>query len=438
MKEKYDLLKLIPRDAEMGLVGAALINPAVLWSVDVEPADFGLHSHGYVWAAMLALKERGMDIDLVTVSDELRKQGKLDEVGGPAFLTKLVSNVPSSLHGESYARDIRLYARRRRLIYLSEYIHTFATDPRSDVDEEISRVISKLSDTSVADRKSAHVSDWAEEGAELIMEWRENPPVVLSTGMKEVDQVIGGFHAGGVVLVGGKPSAGKSILVQNIVASLAGKQGIPGAFYTLEMSKRQMFMRLLSAETRIPVSRLQTGDVDNTEAEIIRKDSRRIGSWPLHVSDERWTTSQLQADLARLQAKQGIQWFAIDYLERLTDRVHTESKWERTEIIGRRLIEMSKELNLPGIVVQKLNKGGWAGLADMEDFSGGGDLAYDAVSMVILGPHTPESGPEDENMRTLVSVKPNRLTEQWRHSCHVYKEPTIPVMGPVTYRYGVS
>jgi len=232
----------------------------------------------------------------------------------------------------------------------------------------------------------------------------------------------------GINLIGGAPGKGKSILVQNIAENAVAK-GHTGALYTPELRKIDFSLRVLSRKTDIPVSRYRKGQVGDNEWSIITHEIEKINKLPFFVDDpRRMTTGELRADLTRLKIQHEIQWVIFDYLELLADRYSGVDKWQRSEMLVRELIYIARELDLPMLIVQKLSKSGWDGKPSMEDFSGGSDVLYDVTSASILTDHIAANGDkQSDNMRTLVSVKPQRLIEQTLAACNLYKKSLVPV-----------
>lgn len=418
------------RQAEENLLGAILINPKSYYHATgiIQASDFYIHRHRWVWSAYESLHERKINVDFSTVIEELDRKAHLENVGGAAYLMKLTSGVPSSLHTEEYATIVKEKAQRRNLIDIANRMANLAHNDEADVEEEQSKFIQEISSNASVPKGSVHVSKWASRGFDRLEEYREQPPLRLSTGISDLDRVMGRPGVG-VTIIAGKPKLGKSILLQSIITNLA-RDGIPGAFYSLEMPEEHFDNRITSALSSIPVSKMYDGNLTGDEWNRITKSVERREGWPLWVNDGRMSTSNLYADLARLKENQGIKWFALDYLELLTDE-RRKKGWERAAYLGRRLTEITKELRLAGIVVQKLIKSGWDKIADLNEISGGGDVSYDAISLVVLCEHTPKAGEEEPNMRTVVNLGPPRLEERYDKFCHLVKSPDLPIMSGI-------
>ena len=177
---------------------------------------------------------------------------------------------------------------------------------------------------------------------------------------------------------------------------------------------------------------MRKGWVKDDDWGTITEQSGKISETPFYVLDPKgMTTAELRADLVRLKAQHNIRWMIFDYLELLGDEYQGLKDWERSARLARKLVLIATALDLPCLVVQKLNKSGWDIQPKLEDFSGGADLAYDVVNALVLCEHIPQDGSAaDGNMRTVINVKPQRLVEQTKKACNLYKKPLIPQFEP--------
>jgi len=429
MNEDQPAIALYSQESEEALIGSVLINPSVFWDIDIDPLEFYIHKHQWIWSAFKEIREAGFQIDVINVTEHLDKNGKLSEAGGVAYLSSIINVVPSSLHAHDYARHIRETAYRRQTLDYANRLAKIAYDGTNDIIGERSKIARWLTDVHGASG-AVHISEWTGALFDQIDEWSKNPQDVsgIPTGFVDVDKVLGDGILPGINLIGGAPGKGKSILVQNIAENAVAK-GHTGALYTPELRKIDFSLRVLSRKTDIPVSRYRKGQVGDNEWSIITHEIEKINKLPFFVDDpRRMTTGELRADLTRLKIQHEIQWVIFDYLELLADRYSGVDKWQRSEMLVRELIYIARELDLPMLIVQKLSKSGWDGKPSMEDFSGGSDVLYDVTSASILTDHIAANGDkQSDNMRTLVSVKPQRLIEQTLAACNLYKKSLVPV-----------
>ena len=416
------------RESEEALIGSVLINPGVFWNIVLEPDEFYIYRHRWIWQAFNDIRQSAQEIDIVTLIEYLDRAGHLEEIGGAAYLTQLINSVPSSLNAGDYAAHVRNAANRRQALEYANQLAKAAYDEQNDIISERAHIAQKLTDVQSVEG-AVHISKWMSDVYDKIHEWDKNPKELsgLSTGFVDVDKVLGDGLLTGVNLIGGAPGKGKSILVQNIAENLVNEK-ITGVLYTPELRKLHFSLRVLSKNTGVPVSRYYRGQVEDGEWTTVVNEIERISQLPFFVLDpRRITTGEFRADVTRLKIQHDIKWVAFDYLELFADRFPRIDKWERSERLIRELIYISSELDLPFLVVQKLAKSGWGNAPSMEDFSGGSDVLYDVTSASILCDHIAKDGEmPSENMRTLVSVKPQRLVEQTLTACNLFKKPLVP------------
>jgi len=404
-------------DREQAFIGGLLIDPHMIKVIKFNRNDLRTTVARRVYDRIYVLVEAGDDVDPVTLGldDDTMK-----------YVMDAMIDVPTALHVETYAKQIAEEAYRRRQLTHAGRIATIANDKDNNVRAEIEQVRVEMGEDTYSEQTGIHIKTVASDAFDRYEKGESG--TVLSSGMTPVDQVVGYFRPG-VTLLGGRPGAGKSMLLQGIMKGFL-EDNEPGWFGCLEMTQEQHMDRMMSVESTVRQSRLTAGTLNEDEWKKIPTSMAVIGGWPMYISDGAWTTDQLRAELIKQKAENSITWFSIDYLERLRDKTPGLKGWERTEVVARKLINIAKDLELVGVVVQKIIKSGWEGVADMDDFAGGSDLAYDAISMVVLTEHTPQSGEAVENMRTLVNVKPNRLTEQYSRLCHLVKSDHLPIILP--------
>ena len=192
-----------------------------------------------------------------------------------------------------------------------------------------------------------------------------------------------------------------------------------------------MMLRILSKRTEVKVSDFRKGKVPVNKYTKVIREIEKLYKVNLFASDQRgMKLAELRADLTRLKSQFDIQWMVLDYLELLGDKFPHAKKWERSEELMRELIIMVTDLDIKALVVQKLNKDGWKSNAELSKFSGGGDLAYDVVNALILTEWVRPLegyGEADSNQRTVISVKEQRLVEQTKQACNLWKDPELPI-----------
>ena len=427
-KRKFE--HLFSTEAEEAVLGSVVINPSVFPTLNLQTRDFYVRRHQAIWKAFQDLFFENRKIDHLSVIEQLQANGELVDVGGAAYITRIVSSVPSSLHADTYAETIRDFARRRELVEVCNSVAVNSWSSDTDIEQEQTTMMQALIESARVSSGAVPIREWMESGVDALSEAAENPVDMagLPTGFRDLDKITEGITPG-VVLIGGKPGIGKTIFVQQICENL-GAARIPGALYSSEMSRENMTMRILSSHTGLRISDMRRGAIPDDAWDGIINTAGVISDLPINVSDSNaWTVSSLRADLTRLKYEQDIKWFAFDYLELIRDQ-YGDSQAERSAYIGRHLTYICRELNLVGFVVQKLTKAGFDGVPDLQHFGGGSDLQYDVSLALMIMEHIPENENEEPspNVRTGV-VRKGRYLETTDRIFHLYKHPDKPRFG---------
>ncbi len=389
--------ELFNRDAELALLGAVLVDPACFLSLDVSAEHFFIQRHGLIWNVFQKLSEKGVEIDFVTVTDELARQEKLDYVGGHAYLATIINNVPSSLGAQVYAAIVREYHARRRLRDLAGKMARLALDKDVEIDKELGGLLGELAGAMTVRRGADHVSRYVEELRAEVTRRSLNPGEVwgISTGFIDFDRITGGLQPGEVLMLSGDPGVGKSMFAMQAGFQMAGK-GHPGAIYSLEMAGKAVVRRRASHLARIPARDMKSGKMSPDSWASFDEACRALSGLPLYMSDAvDWTTGGLRADLARLKAIYKIEWYVLDYALLLQDRA--ENEIEKTGLISAQVKAICRALDLAGIVIVSENKEGMDGgerkprLKTGKALRGSGQQFYDADLLLFLTPGVQEN-----------------------------------------------
>lgn len=376
---------LFSRSAEEALVGSALIAPDTVAQVDIVSDEFFIQRLGWVWQAIKDMSSAGEVTDVITVGDELKRRDQLAEAGGIPWLIGLINNTGSYLHIQEYAETVRDYARRRAWVRAATEMVKAANDTDTPLSEHSSQVIEVVTRLSAPRSGARHISEWLPDLVDEVCERMSDPKEVwgIPTGFLDYDRLTGGLHPSELVNVAGMPGVGKSILAHQAAYEMAGA-GRAGALYSLEMPTVQSLRRELSAAADVRTVKFKTGHVNDAEYERFAHQVGVHERIPLYISDEVYMdTGALRADLARLKALHGIEWFVLDYAYLLTDGAGM-SETERTTIISRSLKAICRSLRLAGVVIQSLNKAGMNGEIGGKHLRGSGQQYYDADVILIL------------------------------------------------------
>lgn len=413
------------REAEEALLGACLINPMAIETISLEPRDFYIHRNGWLWDAMLTLKNQKKPLDLVTVTELIDERGLLTEMGGSAYITKVMTNSPSSLHANAYADIIMEKATRRETLEMANQLARVAYAEDNNVIEGRSKVAGSLAKVR-GSSGAIHVRDLLSKGFDMLQDIQADPGKLagLSTGLPDLDMVMSGGLYPGMTLLLGETGLGKSILAQQIATNLT-KQGIPGAFYAGEMHWQDMYLRLMGDWGNLRVGDLRNGTIPWGRVVEVTEEMQ---GFPMFFDDPKnMTTAELRADLTRLKAEHDIKWMVFDFLDDLKDGEGTMEGWQRSGILATRMQDILVDLDIRGLVVHEVTKEGQSD-PSKAGIAGHRKVAYRAICAVQILPFI-KDGPKDAddyNNRTIKNIKENRLAEGGIPYCDLYKDPKFP------------
>ena len=357
-------------DAERSVLGAVLLdNEAFNTAIAIiTPEAFFRDAHRRIFERMVQLTERRSAIDFVTLREELSKSGEIEEVGGAAYLASLVDGVPRATNIEYYARIVKEKATLRSLIYAANKIVTNAYEADQDADlilDDAEGAIFAVAEDRV---KAGFVPmrQLVQESFPKIEKLFEHQSYVTGVGchLPDLDKMTRGFQPGDLVIVAARPSMGKTSLVLNICQHVAThaapyglqRQGVAGVF-SLEMSKEQLFMRMLASEAKIDSFRLLSGQIGQREYGQITHAMETLAEAQLFVDDSAGIgVLEMRAKARRLQAEHGLDILAIDYVQLMTGRGKSENRTLELAAISRSLKGLAKELNVPIMVLSQLSR----------------------------------------------------------------------------------
>ena len=356
-------------DAERSVLGAILIdNEAFNTAVAIVTASaFFRDAHRRIFERMTDLVERRIAIDFVTLREELARSGELEDVGGPAYLAALVDGVPRATNVEYYARIVKEKATLRNLIFAANKIVVNAYEADQDADLILDDAESAIFSVAEDRVKAGFVPmrQLVQESFPKIEKLFEHQSFVtgVATHLPDLDRMTRGFQAGDLVIIAARPSMGKTSLVLNICqhvatqpATGADRLGVAGIF-SLEMSKEQLFMRMLSSEAKIDSFRLLSGQIGQREYGQITHAMETLSEAQLYVDDSAGVgVLEMRAKARRLQAEHGLDILAVDYVQLMTGRGRFENRTLELASISRSLKGLAKELNVPIVVLSQLSR----------------------------------------------------------------------------------
>jgi replicative DNA helicase len=380
-------------DAERSVLGAILIdNEAYNAAAAVlTPSAFFRDAHRRIFERIIDLAERSRPIDLVTLKDELERAGDLSEVGGPAYIASLVDGVPRATNVEYYARIVKEKSTLRSLIYSANKILANAYEADQDADlilDEAESAIFAVADDRIRSG-FVQMKDLVKESLPKVEQLFEHKNLItgIASGFDDLDKMTRGFQRGDLVIVAARPSMGKTSLVLNIAQHVATHGGTAG-FFSLEMSKEQLFMRLLASEAKIDNYRLLSGQIGQREYGNITHALEVLSAAQLFVDDTAGASVlEMRAKARRLQAEHGLDVLAVDYIQLMTGRGRFENRTLELASISRSLKGLAKELNVPIVVLSQLSRAPEARSdkrPQLSDLRESGALEQDADVVILI------------------------------------------------------
>lgn len=355
-----------PQDvaAEQSVLGAMLLSRDAIADVveTVREADFYRPVHQAIFASIIDLYGRGEPVDAVTVAADLTRLGELNRIGGAPYLHTLVSMVPTAANAAYYGRIVREQAVLRRLVEAGTRIVNMGYAGTGDVDDVVDRAQAEVYD--VTDRRtsedylplSAIMGDTLNE-IEAISN-HSGEMIGVPTGFEELDRITNGLHGGQMVIVAARPALGKSTLGLDLCRAASIKHGLPSVIFSLEMSRNEIVMRLLSAEAQVPLQHMRSGNMSDSDWTKLASKMGTVSEAPLFIDDSpNMTLMEIRAKCRRLKQRHGLRLIVVDYLQLMTSGKRVESRQQEVSEFSRSLKLLAKELDVPVVAISQLNRG---------------------------------------------------------------------------------
>jgi replicative DNA helicase len=350
-------------EAERSVLGAILLhNDAFNLAAEVlDSGDFFRDAHRRIFEKMIKLSERNDAIDLVTLKEELSRSGELDEVGGPAYITALVDGVPRSTNVEHYARIIKEKATLRNLIYSANKIVSSAYEAEEDADlilDQAEHAIFAIADKKIGDG-FVSLRDLAQGSLDTIEKLHARKELVtgVPTGFTDLDEITSGLQPSDLIIVAARPSMGKTSLVLNIAQHVGTKTDMTVGVFSLEMSKEQLFLRMLTGEARIDAHRLRGGFLGERDWGKLATAIGTLSESKIFIDD---TPSigvlEMRSKCRRLASQHGLHLVIIDYVQLMQGRGRFENRTLELGSISRSLKGLAKELRVPIVLLSQLSR----------------------------------------------------------------------------------
>ena len=406
-------------EAEKCVLGSILLrNDTFNQAAEViDSGDFFRDAHRRIFDKMVALSERNQPIDFVTLKEELMRSGELEEVGGPAYVASLVDGVPHSANVEYYARIVKEKATLRSLIQSASRIAAQAYDADRDADlvlDEAERAIFAIAEDRIHEG-FVPLRDLVQTSFETIEKLQAHKGLVtgVPTGFADLDEMTSGFQPADLVIIAARPSMGKTSLVLNIAQHVGVHAGLTVGIFSLEMSKEQLFLRMLTSEARIDAHRFRTGYLSERDYGRLAQALGTLGEAKVFIDDTAAIgVLEMRAKARRLKAEHALQLLVVDYIQLMQGRGRFENRQQEIASISRSLKQLAKELHVPIVALSQLSRAPEARsdrrpqLADLRE---SGALEQDADVVVFIYRaelyDKDETRPEDQGVAELIVGK---------------------------------
>jgi replicative DNA helicase len=361
-----DFERTPPHDvaAEQCALGGMLLSKDAISDVIevISPADHYRPAHQLIHEAILDLYGRGEPADAITVANELARRGEIARVGGGPYLHTLIASVPTAANAGYYARIVRERAILRRLVEAGTRIVQFGYAGDAEADELVDRAQAEV--YAVTERRSgedyhslSEIMPGALDEIESISS-RGSHLTGVPTGFADLDALTNGLHPGQMVVIAARPGAGKSTLALDFARTASIKNNIATVLFSLEMGRNEITMRLLSAEARVPLQTMRTGQMGDDDWARLAKRMSEVADAPLYIDDSpNMSMMEIRAKCRRLKMRHDLKFVIVDYLQLMSSPKRVENRQQEVSEMSRSLKLLAKELGVPVVALSQLNRG---------------------------------------------------------------------------------
>lgn len=360
-----DALKVPPHDlaAERSVLGAILIDQSAINLVleFLKPDHFYLPEHQLTYSAMLALSEKQQPIDLVTIQDQLKKDGNLKKVGGPSYLSDLINTVPTSAYIEHYAQIVQDHYTKRKIIEMSSRMVEKAFDEKGDVNKLLDQAegdIFSLAEEHLH-QDFIELREALAESFERLEELAKSGAHIrgVSTGFDGIDGKLSGLHPSNLIVLAARPGIGKTTLALNIALNAAVKEKIAVGFFSLEMSKEELVDRLLVGQADIDAWRLKTGRLSDDDYKKLTEAMGELSEAPFYIDDTPGISIlEMRTKARRLKLEKNLKLLIVDYLQLADAGRRFDSRVQEVSFISQGLKNLARELKIPVLAISQLSR----------------------------------------------------------------------------------
>lgn len=410
------VVKQAPRntEAEQSVLGSVLIDrDAMVAIADSLKSDYFYETnHALVFEAMLELYENREPIDLLTLSDKLKKKKKLTKVGGSAYLTELTEKVPTAANVSHYAKLIKDAYTKRQLISLSTELGSMAFDDGGEVDKILDTAEQKIFSLSQRHLKQGfvHVKDALADSFDRLDELHKTAGSMrgVPTGFADLDSTLAGMQPSNLIILAARPGMGKTALSLNIAQYVSVVKNMPVGFFSLEMSKEELVDRMLVAQADIDAWKLKTGRLGDQEYARLSDAMGILADAPIFIDDTPGASlMEMRTKARRLMSERGLKLIVVDYLTLVQANRKYDSRVQEVAEISQSMKNLARELKIPVMVLSQLNRavehrgGNQPQLADLRE---SGSIEQDADVVMFL---FREDAEDLENMKLHIAKHRN-------------------------------
>ena len=379
-------------DAEMATLGALLLDSEAFGIVlkYLRADDFYKLAHQKIFTAIVGLFNEGKGVDLLTLTDELRSEGSLENAGGTGYVSSLTSVVPTSANVEYYAKIVQENSIRRLLLKIAGEMVSSAHDDSLDGRAVIEEAEKKIFAVTDSQQKGQYrvARDIVPEAISAIekLYHRKESYTGVPTGFSELDNMTSGFQNSEFIIIGARPSIGKTALALTMAANMAIKNKIPVGFFTLEMSEMALMNRLIASESRISSTNLRSGMLKPNDFHNLTEAAGRIYEAPLYIDDTpNMKLLDLRAQARRMLSKEGVKIIFIDYIGLIEpESKNNVPRHEQVAEISRSLKSLAREMEVPIICLSQVGRQSEGKAPSLADLRESGSIEQDADVVMFL------------------------------------------------------
>jgi replicative DNA helicase len=405
-------------DAEMSLLGAILIDEEVLADASelVSNKDFYDKRHRMIFSGMMRLYERHKPVDLLTLTDELKKKDEFDTIGGTAYLTELTNYVPTAAHAEAYAEMVAQKAVRRRLIKASAEISEMGFDEETTTQELLEKAEAELFSVSDQSLKQdlTSIEQILTDSFDRMEELHRNKGALrgIRTGFRDLDNMTAGLQRSDLIILAARPAMGKTTLVTNLAYNVATIAKQPVLFFSLEMSKEQLVDRMLADASGVDAWNIRTGNLSDEDFSKLSEAMGEMAEAPIYIDDTPGLSVLEMRTKARRAAHDApLGLVIVDYLQLMqASGNHNGNRVQEVSEISRGLKLIARELNVPLIALSQLSRSvetRTPPIPQLSDLRESGSIEQDAdiVSFIYRPGYYEPDNPEVANITSLIIAK---------------------------------